>query len=74
MIDQALAKRATAYLNAVYAPRKVYHRDECFYMLSAPDARGGQYESQVAYISSPHNIPAIIDCTGDSDRIMKYLA
>lgn len=71
-------KRAIAYLEKAFG-RKVIANPEKhepgFYHMVFPTI-GKPYFSKIAYLSDPKytgGIPAIVDVTGDSDQILKYL-
>lgn len=73
-----LETRAIAYLEKAFG-RKVIANPEKhepgFYHVVFP-TNEKPYLSKVAYLSDPKytgGIPAIVDVTGDSDQILKYL-
>jgi hypothetical protein len=70
--------RAVAYLQKVFGGRKVFpnpigHEPGFYHFV---ESRFGNYYSKIAYLSDPrytNGVPAIVDVTGDSDRIMIHL-
>lgn len=74
----SLELRAVAYLQKAFGGRKVFpnpvgHEPGFYHFV---ESRFGDYYSKIAYLSDPrytNGIPAIVDVTGDSDVIMKYL-
>ena len=70
--------RAVSYLTKVFGGRKVFpnpigHEPGFYHFV---ESRFGNYYSKIAYLSDPkytNGVPAIVDVTGDSDRIMIHL-
>ena len=74
----SIETRAVAYLTKAFGGREVFanpigHEPGFYHFV---ESRFGNYYSKIAYLSDPkytNGVPAIIDVTGDSDRILKYL-
>ena len=70
--------RAAAYLEKVFGRKIIINPEKHepgFYHMVFP-TNEKPYLSKVAYLSDPKytgGIPAIVDVTGDSDQILKYL-
>ena len=77
-MSTTLELRAVAYLQKAFGGRQVFPNpvghEEGFYYFDK--SRFGDYYYKIAYLSDPrytNGIPAIVDVTGDSDVILKYL-
>jgi hypothetical protein len=68
-------KRALAYIKAWYNGRNVRMvRDGNFEVESSPDHWGNTFFHRVAYIGTRgEGRDCVVDCTGDEDRLMKYV-
>lgn len=67
--------RALAYIKAFYKNRNIRMvRDGDFEVESAPDHYGDTFFYRVAYIGDRGDGKDwLVDCTGDEDRLMKYM-
>jgi hypothetical protein len=67
--------RAVSYLTKVFGGRKVFpnpvgHEAGFYHFV---ESRYGSYYSKIAHLSNVNGVAAIVDVTGDSDRIMIQL-
>ena len=71
----AIEKRSLDYIKSIYNNRTVRMvRDGDFEIESGPDHYGDTFFYRVAYIGNRgEGKNCLVDCTGDEDKIMKYM-